>query len=283
LFTEDVYNANADARALVRAGFDLSLSKDGDSIVSHLISVEARAMAVDPTFAIEVKFFTEMVGDNGQTRLQHKVLEALPTTARTVSVEDVVQKLAQIRSTDLFSFCTASAQGQIRIAMEAIHAVAEGREPNLSGNLGEFHAKIRQAINCFCVYTTTAKLKTFGSDALNQCLKELLARPSEEINFVSLALPMQFVWMLRFDDVATYDKLVAQARSNESAGVASGLASSSGSACVAASLGKGKRASTVSPKSSAKGKAKKAKIVCTEVDAALAMFKRKVKAPAAAT
>jgi hypothetical protein len=283
LFTEDVYNANADARALVRAGFDLSLSKDGDSIVSHLLSVEARALAVDPTFAIEVKFFTEMVGENGQTRLQQKVLNALPSTDRAFSVEDVVQKLALIRATDLFSFCTASAQGQIRIAIEAIHAVAEGREPNLSASLGDFHAKVRHSINCFCVYTTKDKVKTFGGDALNQCLKEWREQPSDTINLLSLALPSQFVWMLRFDDVATYDKLMAGARANELAGVASGLSSSSSSACVAEAIGRGKRASTVSPKSSAKCKAKKAKVVCTEVDAALAMFKRKVKSVAKAT
>ena len=127
---EEVYAARENACRSARVGID-PLTKSGIAIKEHLGHRESSIFAICPDIRIELAFYSSMVGEPGQFRLEKLFLETMPTAAKPISVAATVLLLQQLFVGDLYGFCGVDVQGAVKSVQNSIHAVAEGRDPHM--------------------------------------------------------------------------------------------------------------------------------------------------------
>jgi hypothetical protein len=118
-----------------------------------LLKKEAVLTSTDRTFKMEMSFMSSMVGMGGQNRLETMIMAAMPGPEQTVSLDIMLQHVAQIQVGDLFRFCSRGAQGSINACKEMIGSLLQGRAPLLLGQSTPFLQDFRVKLQFFCTAT----------------------------------------------------------------------------------------------------------------------------------
>ena len=265
----DLIERNKGARARAKEEVAAGTRLDFEAIVAQLNRRESHLLTMDFTMVVEINLFRSMGGDYGAQKLQEQFLKLLPSESRFRPVEEVVQELEPFPMTELFKFVSTSTQNLIRNAIDAVHAVAEGREPNIGTSAGPFLITVKARMQLFCVHTATDGKKTTGTDAIKSLVQTPQNKKPDTVVIDDIKFFMQFEWMLDASDKQAFKDLKDQVRRNEEVSLANG-----GAAAASARSPKRARASQAK---GANGKKQK-----TEVAAALSMFKTVAKPKAKA-
>jgi hypothetical protein len=221
---------------------------------------ESSIFVICPDIRIELAFYSSMVGEPGQFRLEKLFLETMPTAAKAISVAATVLLLQQLFVGDLYGFCGVDVQGAVKSAQNSIHAVAEGRDPHMHGNnVTKFLAEVAGRIKYYCRFTDATGSVSFGEEALFAEIDAACGKLPAVLAAVDVALTTDFLWMLKkeshVDKIKGLRKILAD------------NASSSTTSC----------AILAKPATKAGAKPKKGVGEKTEVQSALDMFRCKKK------
>ena len=188
----DLIERNKGARARAKEEVAAGTRLDFEAIVAQLNRRESHLLIMGFTMVVEINFFRSMGGDYGAQKLQEQFLKLLPSESRFRHVEEVVQELEPFPMTELFKFVSTSAQNLIRNAIDAVHAVAEGREPSIGTSAGPFLMTVKARMQLFCVHTATDGKKTTGTDAIKSLIHTLQNKKPDTVVIDDLQLFMQF-------------------------------------------------------------------------------------------
>ena len=211
----------------------------GEAVQSLLDKKGSTLIALDRTFAIERCFILAMLGEAGEKRLLEELVEILPSELRAISLKDSASKVATLMGTDLFRFCSRSAQGGVKATHHLLQNMVLGFPPSFGASescgmllVVKQHMPffVRQCVN----EDPREPVYIYGEKALKAKLdvvRGLVAKKSE-IALCQLELFHVFAYMLLPAEAQFVQKVTQQvvARSSKpNAGSAGGSASSSAS------------------------------------------------------
>lgn len=111
---------------------------------------EAVLTSTDRTFKLEMSFMNGMVGAGGQARLEQLLLDCMPDKSKSVTLQAMLQHCAQIQNSDLYKFCSRSAQGTTNACQEMLGSLLQGRPPVLPAESTPFLQDFRVKLQFFC-------------------------------------------------------------------------------------------------------------------------------------
>ena len=234
---------------------------DGPAVVTFLARKEAALRSVDPTFAIEMLFFSSMVGKGGEKLLQAQILELMPTRTTTMEAKSVLSSLKKLQCSELYKFTGVASQNAVVSVSQLIQHLEEGRQPSFASNPDPFMAEMKLAISNFCKHKQQDGTLLSGADAVTELAKGL--KDLKKIRIEDLEMPVKFSWLLSPGLATEVETMRKQALMEASSSIASVVAK--------AKRGGGAGSSSSSPTLRVLKKSKSQQV--SELDAALAMFK----------
>ena len=209
----------------------------GEAVQSLLDKKGTTLVALDRTFAIERCFILAMLGAAGEKRLLQELLAILPSSVRDISLKDCASKVATLTGTDLFRFCSRSAQGGVKATHSLLQNMVLGFPPSFgAAESSRMLLIVRQQFPYFVRQNTSVDLAAptfiFGPAALMaklEVVKDLVAKASP-IDLCQLELFHVFGYMLKAAEsefVKTTTQAVVGKAINAGVASASGVASNS--------------------------------------------------------
>ena len=127
----DLLKACSAARVMANSFFGDEGWCSGESIRGLLQQKKPILRQLDSCWAIEEAFIEAMCGEGGEDALKQRILDSLPNPQKgTFSMATSMQKLQEVRNSDLCRFVSRSAQGLVDSVREIIHAMSNGKAPN---------------------------------------------------------------------------------------------------------------------------------------------------------
>ncbi len=81
---------------------------------------------MDSTFLVEIRFFSELVGEAGEKILQGKIRSIMPTAGTVVSEADAISQLKVLQGSDIFKFTGVASQSVVCAVSTLIASLHEG-------------------------------------------------------------------------------------------------------------------------------------------------------------
>jgi hypothetical protein len=238
---------------------------EGTSMIAFLTKKEAALRSVDSTFLMEIRFFSELVGEAGEKILQDKIRCIMPTADKAVSEADALNQLKVLQGSDIFKFTGVASQSVVCAVSSLIASLHEGRKPTFATNPSPFMTEMKVMVGHFCRITvpdngTVSELS--GPKAAEAMLAAI--NKKKKISLEALEGPVKFSWLLSPSSAAKVEELRKDALKEATA------------TFEAASAKPGVASNKRNAASSSSGSApnlKKGKVASSELDAAMAMFK----------
>ena len=195
---------------------------DGPAVVTFLARKEAALRSVDPTFAIEMLFFSSMVGKGGEKLLQAQILELMPTRTTTMEAKSVLSSLKKLQCSELYKFTGVASQNVVVSVSQLIQHLEEGRQPSFASNPDPFMAEMKLAISHFCKHKQQDGTLLSGADAVIELAKGL--KDLKKIRIEDLEMPVKFSWLLSPGLATEVETMRKQAFKEASSSIASVVA-----------------------------------------------------------
>ena len=178
-----------------------------------------------------------MLAAAGEKRLLQELLAILPSSVRDISLKDCASKVATLTGTDLFRFCSRSAQGGVKATHSLLQNMVLGFPPSFgAAESSRMLLIVKQQVPYFVRQNTSVDLAAptfiFGPAALMaklEVVKNLVAKASP-IALCQLELFHVFGYMLKAADsefVKKTTEAVVGKAINAGVANASGVASNS--------------------------------------------------------
>ena len=135
-FDDDVWDdmKTARARSNVLAAEDHSAA----AIKSVLTKKQQDLIAIDKTFAVDVKFWMQLLGPKSGALLYSKVDALMPTQAGPqIEKSALAQQLHIVLQSGLAKFCNAAVSTEITELHKAVVGISAGKAPKLRANATE--------------------------------------------------------------------------------------------------------------------------------------------------
>ena len=234
--------------------------------VDLLSEKESALLTKDPTFIIEIRFFKAVKGPKGQECLIASAKLCMPSATNAFTPQQSHEKLTKLMDSPLFAFVDADGCGPIRAALSLVDQLRQNTPPTFPKNPSAFMQEVKDSMSIFCSATETSKT-VFGVPAVASKVAALKRNTTAcKADFEAVGA---FGWLMtssvRSDFQAAYDICKSKPSPSSSA--------SASAAALVATTPQSKRKAADGPASAAK-LAKKEK---NEVDAALEMFRKKVR------
>lgn len=126
---------------------------------ARLGTQEAKLLALDPHFKIELEFLAGACGTSGEAKIKESFLDILPSEAKEVKLEEALQKSMMLQSSKLWGMVGSEAQGVIRAGMAMVQAIAQGEPPRLPKGACTFLAQVYSRLPWFAVVEVKGKDK----------------------------------------------------------------------------------------------------------------------------
>lgn len=126
---------------------------------ARLATQEAKLLALDPLCKIELEFLAGACGSSGETKIQETFLDMLPTEAKAVQLEEVMQKSVMLQSSRLWGMVSSEAQGVIRTGIAMVQAIAQGEPPRLPKGACSFLEQVYNKLPWFAAVEVKGKDK----------------------------------------------------------------------------------------------------------------------------
>jgi hypothetical protein len=126
---------------------------------ARLATQEAKLLALDPMFKIELEFLAGACGTSGETKIQESFLDMLPTEAKAAQLEEVMQKAVMLQSSRLWGMVGSEAQGVVRTGMAMVQAIAQGEPPKLPKGACNFLVQVYNRLPWFAAVEVKGKDK----------------------------------------------------------------------------------------------------------------------------
>ena len=178
-------------------------------VLKRFADKASETISHDPYIDIERYYFDGMAGEEGERRMCTRFLALLPTENNAVELGALVQAMATLQESRLSKFCAQEVKVQVNIAIDAMNAVAEGRQPSLRGAYNKFLTEVQARIQYFARYKkgTSSGVEVFGSQAVAMCISDAKAK-GDECTEADVALANEFEWMVTHEDKITLKQIV---------------------------------------------------------------------------
>ena len=126
---------------------------------ARLGTQEAKLLALDPQFKIELESLAGACGSSGEAKIKESFLDMLPSEAKEVKLEEALQKPMMLQSSKLRGMVGSEAQAVIRAGMAMAPAIAQGEPPRLPKGACTFLAQVYSRLPCFAAVEVKGKDK----------------------------------------------------------------------------------------------------------------------------
>jgi hypothetical protein len=175
----------------------------GVAIKNTLQSRQKMLSSLDKDWGIEHHFFLGMVGEMGEAALRKKILDALPGSDRSVTVDDSSAALAELESSKLYSFVDVGCQTAFSKVKELVGSIKLQRQPRFPSPCSDFLSTVKERLSYFCNYEETAGTdKAAVSNGRAACKKHLQAMEvrmaaNETLSLADVTTLQVFSWLLQ--------------------------------------------------------------------------------------
>lgn len=144
-------------------------------------------LAIDRTFVIEHSFIIGMMGDAGEVRLMEELSLCLPDESRAMTLRASSSKIDELTKTDLFKFCSRSAQGGITASAGILSNMVLGFPPQFTLSCSLMMMRLRERLPFFVRCMVPGKgenepeQELVGKAALDMKLAALRAKATEGV------------------------------------------------------------------------------------------------------
>ena len=129
---KDANNARIEAAKLVE-----DCSKATASEIKTALTKNSKLLAsLDKDWKVELNFWLSQCGQSGENRLQHLVLQALPTLSDHKELGQSAQLVENIVDTKLFQFVSVGLQANLHTIIEWLKTMRDGRAPKIPNTTG---------------------------------------------------------------------------------------------------------------------------------------------------
>lgn len=267
---DDCLSAINAARASANEFLAQEYHDSGSQVVQSLAENESVYDMIDPSFRIEIAWFSSMNTDGARHTLEGKVLSLLPTSEIGAKACDVAASLGALKGEPVYRFCGTEPQSSVNIASAWVQAIANCRQPSLVGSEGAFLCSVSERLAFFLEFENAANQVVLrGKEAVAPMLEQITSGADQQVQTKSLKLFSVFSWLLT--DAQRRDVQAVVTRMARGGGGGAVSSSSSVAATLAPSTGSG-------PPPSAAKKRAAAKAAPAESDqATLSLFKKRHK------
>ena len=112
----------------------------------------SQLLAMDPTFAVEIAFFTRLIGENADKRVCSMILDCMLTGQNAIKTPLQAQELvAMLRARRVLQFCMAAGKAAYSTAVELVGALCMDKRPQLpqAGCAGSFVQELNKSLAYF--------------------------------------------------------------------------------------------------------------------------------------
>ena len=207
-------------------------SFSASAIRNTLTSHHKALVSIDRFWKLELNFWLSQCGPAGEQRMRAKILDILPSSAKSVSLAAAAQQYKVLNDSKLYAFVGSGLQAELTWISGWIETMSKGRSPQLPrGTDNKLYQQVIDKLVNFCRVERDGG-ELVGQDALEHMYK--VVRRQVKVDWKDLQPFAVFSYFLNDDQRATIKTMTedltkgsASASSTKAARPASSSASNS--------------------------------------------------------